>query len=43
VFSLTEAGSAFKAVLMTIMTEWNAEVLDGFTLKEIDLMNDMLA
>lgn len=43
VFSLTEAGSAFKAVLMTIMTEWNAEVLDGFTPKEIDLMNDMLA
>ncbi|WP_281166562.1 hypothetical protein [Methanocorpusculum bavaricum] len=25
------------------MTEWNAEVLDGFTPKEIELMNDMLA
>lgn len=43
VFSLTEAGSAFKAVLMTIMTEWNTAVLEGFTPEEIDLMNDMLA
>jgi len=43
VFGLTKAGSAFKEVLMTIMTEWNATVLEGFTPAEIDLMNDMLA
>ncbi len=43
VFGLTETGSTFKEVLMTIMTGWNAAVLDGFTPEEIDFMNDMLA
>ncbi len=43
VFSLTKEGAAFKEVLLTIMMEWNAAVLDGFSPSERDLMNDMLA
>ncbi|WP_319379433.1 MarR family winged helix-turn-helix transcriptional regulator [uncultured Methanocorpusculum sp.] len=43
VFSLTKKGAVFKEVLLTNMMEWNAAVLDGFSLSEIDLMNDMLA
>ncbi len=42
-FGLTEAGSAFKTVLMNIMTAWNDAVLEGFTAAEIGLMSDMLA
>ncbi len=43
VFCLTETGSAFKTVLMSIRMEWNSALLNGFTTPEIDLMNDMLA
>jgi len=42
VFCLTETGSAFKIVLMSIMTKWNDAVLEGFTPEEIGLMKDML-
>jgi len=43
VFCLTEPGSAFKEILMTIMKKWNTAVLKGFTRAEIDFMNDILA